>query len=92
MTKAEIVSQISEQTGLAKKDVALTIEAFMKVVKDSVAKRKEDVSLRGFGTFIVKHRAAKTGRDMQKNITIRVEAHDIPGFKPSKEFTALMND
>ena len=64
----------------------------MKVVKDSVAKRKEDVSLRGFGTFIVKHRAAKTGRDMQKNITIRVEAHDIPGFKPSKEFTALMND
>ncbi len=92
MTKAEIVSQISEQTGLAKKDVALTIEAFMKVVKDSVAKRKENVSLRGFGTFIVKHRAAKTGRDMQKNITIRVEAHDIPGFKPSKEFTALMND
>lgn len=92
MTKAEIVSQISEQTGLAKKDVALTIEAFMKVVKDSVAKRKEDVSLRGFGTFIVKHCAAKTGRDMQKNITIRVEAHDIPGFKPSKEFTALMND
>ncbi|PTL34426.1 integration host factor subunit beta [Prevotella sp. oral taxon 376] len=92
MTKAEIVSQISEQTGLAKKDVALTIEAFMKVVKDSVAKHKEDVSLRGFGTFIVKHRAAKTGRDMQKNITIRVEAHDIPGFKPSKEFTALMND
>ena len=92
MTKAEIVSQISDQTGLAKKDVALTIEAFMKVVKDSVAKRKEDVSLRGFGTFIVKHRAAKTGRDMQKNITIRVEAHDIPGFKPSKEFTALMND
>ena len=90
MTKAEIVSQISEQTGLAKKDVALTIEAFMKVVKDSVAKHKEDVSLRGFGTFIVKHRAAKTGRDMQKNI--RVEAHDIPGFKPSKEFTALMND
>ena len=69
MTKAEIVSQISEQTGLAKKDVALTIEAFMKVVKDSVAKHKEDVSLRGFGTFIVKHRAAKTGRDMQKNIT-----------------------
>lgn len=92
MTKAEIVSQISDQTGLAKKDVALTIEAFMKVVKDSVAKRKEDVSLRGFGTFIVKHRAAKTGRDMQKNITIRVEAHDIPSFKPSKEFTALMND
>ena len=92
MTKAEIVSQISDQTGLAKKDVALTIEAFMKVVKDSVAKRKEDVSLRGFGTFIVKHRASKTGRDMQKNITIRVEEHDIPSFNPSKEFTALMND
>lgn len=92
MTKAEIVAQISEQTGLAKKDVALTIEAFMKSVKDSVAKRKEDVSLRGFGTFIVKHRAAKTGRDMQRNVTIRVEAHDIPAFKPSKEFTALMNE
>lgn len=92
MTKAEIVAQISEQTGLAKKDVALTIEAFMKAVKDSVAKRKEEVSLRGFGTFIVKHRAAKTGRDMQRNVTIQVAAHDIPAFKPSKEFTALLGE
>ncbi|MCH4148788.1 MAG: integration host factor subunit beta [Prevotella sp.] len=90
MTKAEIITTIAESTGLAKKDIAIVIESFMATVKDSLSEKKEDVSLRGFGTFIVKHRAAKTGRNLQKNTTVNIEAHDIPGFRPSKEFTAMM--
>lgn len=90
MTKADIITTIAESTGLAKKDIAIVIESFMTTVKDSLSKEKEEVSLRGFGTFIVKHRAEKTGRNLQKNTTVTIEAHDIPGFRPSKEFTAMM--
>jgi len=90
MTKAEIITTIAESTGLAKKDIAIVIESFMATVKDSLSKEKKEVSLRGFGTFIVKHRAEKTGRNLQKNTTVTIEAHDIPGFRPSKEFTAMM--
>ena len=57
MTKADIINKIVEDTGLAKQDVATTIEAFMEEVRQSLTIRKEDVFLRGFGSFIVKHRA-----------------------------------
>ena len=80
MTKADIINKIVADTGLAKKDVATTIEAFM----------EEDVFLRGFGSFIVKHRAQKTARNISKNTTIVIEAHDYPGFKPAKSFIEKM--
>ena len=70
MTKADIINKIVEDTGLAKRDVATTIEAFMEEVRDSLATRKEDVFLRGFGSFIVKRRAQKTDRNISKNTTI----------------------
>lgn len=89
MTKAEIINQIVDQTGLAKKDVALAVESFMDVVKDNMCK-KENVYLRGFGTFIIKHRAAKTARNISKNVTLTVPAHDFPGFRPSKSFLQRM--
>ena len=87
MTKADIISKISSQTGVAKKDVSTTVEAFMEVIKDSLLE-KENVYLRGFGSFIVKHRAEKTARNISKNTTIVIEAHDFPSFKPSKSFIA----
>ncbi len=90
MTKADIVNKIVEDTGIAKRDVATTIEAFMEEVRQSLAVRREDVFLRGFGSFIVKHRAKKTARNISKNITIEIEAHDFPAFKPSKSFIAKM--
>lgn len=89
MTKADIVNTISEKTGLPKGEVMLTVEAFMDVVKDSMVK-KENVYLRGFGTFIVKHRAEKTARNISKNTTITIAAHDFPGFKPAKSFVNRM--
>ena len=76
-------------TGLAKKDVATTVEAFMDVIKSSLLE-KENVYLRGFGSFIVKHRAEKTARNISKNTTIVIAAHDFPSFKPAKSFVAKM--
>ena len=85
MTKADIVSQIADQTGMEKHDVQITVEAFMRTVRDNV-ERGENVYLRGFGSFIVKTRAAKTGRNILAKKSIRIPAHNIPAFKPAKEF------
>ena len=90
MTKAEMIDKIVADTGLDKKAVAATVEAFMEEVRQSLAVRKEDVYLRGFGSFIVKHRAQKTARNISKQTTIIIEAHDFPAFKPSKSFIAKM--
>ena len=86
MTKADIISEITEQTGLQKKEVAVVVESFMNTVKSSMLDRKENVYLRGFGSFIIKHRAAKTARDIGKKTSITIKAHDIPRFKPAKAF------
>lgn len=85
MTKAEIVTEIAEKTGVDKAEVLTTVEAFMSSVKNSLA-RGENVYLRGFGSFIVKKRAEKTGRNISKNTTIIIPAHNIPSFKPAKTF------
>ena len=86
MTKADIILNIVEKTGLPKKDVATTIEALMEEIRVSLGERKEDVFLRGFGSFIIKHRAEKTARDIHKEKTITIPAHNIPAFKPAKTF------
>lgn len=85
MTKADIVNEIAKNTGLDKADVLKTVEAFMETVKDSLAK-SENVYLRGFGSFVVKQRAEKTARNISKNTTIIIPAHNIPSFKPAKTF------
>ena len=85
MTKAEIVTSISEKSGIEKADVLATVEAFMEEVKESL-KNGDNVYLRGFGSFIIKTRAEKTGRNISKNTTIKIPAHNIPAFKPAKVF------
>ena len=85
MTKADIVAKIAEKTGLEKVDVQTTVEAFMKEVKTTL-EFGDNVYLRGFGSFIIKERAEKTGRNISKNTTIIIPAHNIPAFKPSKNF------
>ena len=91
MTKAEIVNNIADQTGIARKDVSIAIEAFMEEIRTSLAVNKENVYLRGFGSFIVKHRAQKTARNISKNTTLVIEAHDLPAFKPAKSFIERMD-
>jgi DNA-binding protein HU-beta len=85
MTKAEIVANISEKSGIEKADVLRVVEDFMTEVKDSL-NQGNNVYLRGFGSFIVKERAEKTGRNISKNTTIKIPAHNIPSFKPAKVF------
>ncbi len=91
MTKADIINEIALETGVPKKDVAAVVEGFMKSVKGSLLNKKENVYLRGFGSFIIKHRAAKTARNILKNTTINIAAHDLPSFKPCKTFVEDIN-
>jgi len=85
MTKADIINEISRNTGIEKVTVQKTVEAFMETVKDSLVDGK-NVYLRGFGSMIIKKRAEKTARNISKNTSIIIAAHNIPSFKPSKEF------
>jgi DNA-binding protein HU-beta len=85
MTKADIVNEISKNTGIEKVTVLKTVESFMDSIKSSLVKGK-NVYLRGFGSFIIKERAEKTARNISKNTTIIIPAHNIPAFKPAKTF------
>ena len=87
MTKAELASAVSADCGWSQAESLAAIESVMKIIKETL-RRKENVYLRGFGTFDLKHRATKTARNISKNTTIIVPAHDLPHFKPCKEFTA----
>ena len=86
MTKADLVAKISENLGMEKNDVLATVENFMTEVKTAL-ESGENVYLRGFGSFIIKTRAEKTGRNISKNTTLKIPAHNIPAFKPAKVFT-----
>ncbi|MCK9343053.1 MAG: integration host factor subunit beta [Massilibacteroides sp.] len=85
MTKADIVKEISDQTGIDRRTVLATVETFMATIIDTV-KEGENVYLRGFGSFVIKARAAKTARNISKNTTIVIPAHNVPIFRPSKGF------
>ena len=86
MTKAEIVNEISLKTGTDRKEVLQIVEGFMESVKASLI-NGENVYLRGFGNFILKHRAEKVARNINKNTSVVIPAHDVPHFKPSKDFS-----
>lgn len=91
MRKAELVSVISEKTGVPKVDVLVTLENFFTEVKDTLADG-ENVYIRGFGSFVVKKRAEKIGRHIKKNKAIVIPEHYIPAFKPAKIFIDTVKD
>jgi len=91
MTKADIVNEISKNTGIEKIIVQTTVENFMEIIKNSLVEG-DNVYLRGFGSFIVKTRATKTARNISKNITITIPSHKVPSFRPSKSFTLQVKD
>lgn len=91
MRKADLVNSIAQKTGVPKVDVLVTLEQFFKEVKDSL-EEGENVYVRGFGSFIVKKRAKKIGRNIKKNIAIEIPEHFIPAFKPSKEFVQKVKE
>ena len=87
MTKADIVNEVAKATGIEKTTVQTVLEASMDSIKDSLAKG-QPVYLRGFGSFIIKHRAEMAARNITRNTTMTIPAHDIPAFKPAKVFVA----
>ena len=91
MTKAEIVNEVAKATGIEKIAVQTVIESFMECVKDSLAKGNP-VYLRGFGSFIIKHRAQKAARNITQRTTMTIPEHDIPAFKPAKVFVAAVKE
>ena len=85
MTKSDIINQIVAQTGIEKPTVTVAVEAIMESIKQNMAKG-ENIYLREFGTFLLKKRAEKTGRNITKGTSVKIPAHFIPAFKPAKEF------
>jgi DNA-binding protein HU-beta len=91
MTKAELISLISKDTGIEKTEVLSVVTSFMNSIKKSL-EDDENVYLRGFGSFIVKKRAEKKARNISKNTTITIPEHNIPAFKPAKVFMEVLSD
>jgi len=89
MTKSEIIESIVATTGMEKPAVTAIVEALMGTIRESMVKC-ENIYLRGFGTFLLKNRAAKTGRNITNDTTVKIPAHVIPAFKPAKEFTRVL--
>lgn len=85
MTKAELIAEIASKTGVEKVAVKETVESMMNVIKNALS-AGDNVYMRGFGSFIVKKRAKKTGRNISKNTSIIIPEHSIPAFKPAKTF------
>lgn len=91
MRKSDLVNNISEKTGIPKVDVLVTIENLFKEIKENLS-NGENVYVRGFGSFIIKKRAAKIGRNIKRNVAVEIPEHHIPAFKPSKEFIAEVKE
>jgi len=91
VTKAEVINQISLQTGIDKTEVSITMESFFSIVKDRMAEG-ENIYVRGFGSFVNKKRAQKIARNISKGTEIVVKEHYIPSFKPSKKFVDLIKN
>lgn len=91
MTKADVIAQIADKTGIDKSDVTTTVEALFTVVKDSMAEG-ENIYVRGFGSFVNRKRAKKIARNISKNTAIVIDEHFVPSFKPSKVFIEQIKD
>lgn len=89
MTKAEIVSSIAKKTGLDKDAVLSVVENLMETIKESLV-NGEEVTLRGFGTFQIKERAQKLGRNITAEKSVVIPAHNVPFFKPADAFKEML--
>lgn len=85
MRKADLINKIHDKTGIPKVDILVTLETMFREIKASMS-HGENLYIRGFGSFIIKKRAAKIGRNIKKNVAVNIPEHFIPAFKPAKEF------
>lgn len=90
MTKADIIDTVAAGTGLTKVETEAVVNGFIHTVKEALL-RGERVDLRGFGTFLVQERAARSARNPRTNEPIAVPSAAVPHFKPSKEFRRMVD-
>ena len=81
MTKADLIRQIADETGVERVDVAQSVEALIAVVKKSL-KGGQSIYLRGFGSFIIKKRAKKLARNISRGTTVEIPEHLSPASSP----------
>lgn len=91
MTKADIVNQIADATGLTKTDTSAVVEGLIASVIDAM-QRGEHIEIRGFGTFKVVDRAPRTGRNPKTGEVVRIPSRPVPVFKPSRELRTSVED
>ena len=89
MTKIELVKAVAEKTGIDQPTALAAVEGFIDTLKESLV-NKENVYIRGWGTWTLKHRAQKTARNISKNTTLIIPEHNIPAFKPAKSFSEML--
>ncbi len=90
MNKAELIEAVAEQTDMSKADAGRAVEAIVTTITDAMTKQ-DDVSLIGFGTFTVRERAARSGRNPQTGETIQIKAAKVPAFKAGKALKDAVN-
>ena len=90
MNKAELIDAMSKETNLTKKDVESVLNSFVNVVSGALAK-KDKVQLVGFGSFEVRKRAARKGRNPQTGEEMKIKASTVPAFKPGKALKEKVN-
>lgn len=83
MTKADLIQEVTERTGLPKRDVAVVVNALFESLKSAFL-RKERVELRGFGIFTTKNRKPRIGRNPKTKEEVRIPKRTVVVFKPSK--------
>jgi len=91
MTKADLVKIISENTGIIRKDVAVVVDALLQSIKDSLAQGNHS-EVRGFGTFKLKTRKPRVGRNPKTDEKVPVPERTVPTFKFSREFKGNVVD
>jgi len=91
VTKADIVNQIADATGLTKTDTSAVVEGLIASVIDAM-QRGEHIEIRGFGTFKVVDRAPRTGRNPKTGEVVRIPSRPVPVFKPSRELRTSVED
>jgi DNA-binding protein HU-beta len=90
MTKAELVEKIAEEVDISKAESLSVINSFIDNVTEALKEKDGGLRLSGFGTFSRVHRKARKGRNPQTGDTIKIKAHDVVKFKPSKKLNAAI--
>ena len=90
MNKSELIDAVAESAGLSKADATKAVDAFASTVT-SALKQGDQVTLVGFGTFTVRERAARTGRNPRTGASINIPASKVPGFKAGKALKDSVN-